>query len=114
MVTVFLAKALICFSGVCHPALVGDRTPTGEFQMARRHVLSDGYGGDVLQFKVTDTEAFSIHRVWTKVPSQRRRERLASSNPEMRKSISDGCINVDEAVYDKLLECCRNSTLVIR
>lgn len=114
MVTVFLAKALICFSSVCHPVLIGDGTKPGEYQLIPREVLAEGYGGNVLQYDENDQMVFAIHRVWTGIPSERRRERLGSSSVAMRQGVTKGCINVSEEVYESLLDCCSNSTLVIK
>lgn len=114
MVTVHIGAALICFANACYPALVGTNTPLGEFNLTQRLTASTGYGGDVLQFKETDTVVFAIHRVWTLVPSQRREYRLQSSDPALRRSITKGCVNVVPEVYDKLMACCSNSKLIIK
>lgn len=114
MVVVFLAKALICFSGTCYPALVGKDTIPGTYELHRRHVTTKGYGGDVLQYDETATAWYAIHRVWTLKPAERRRERLRSGVTQDRIAITHGCINVDEEVYEKLSDCCSNSTLVIK
>ncbi len=114
MVTVLLAKALICFSGTCYPALIGQNTLPGEYQLHQRYVLSEGYGGDVLQYRETNDVVYAIHRVWTLKPEQKRRERLESNSVSMRKNVTNGCINVSEEVYMKLLDCCSNETLVIK
>lgn len=114
MVVVFLAKALICFSGTCYPALVGKDTHPGVYELHRRYVVKPGYGGDVLQYDENSTTWFAIHRVWTLKPAQRRRERLASGVAADRLDVTNGCINVDEEVYKKLSDCCSNSTLIIK
>ena len=101
-ITVFLSKAIICFASVCHPVLVGKDTPVGEFQLIKRHVVSAGYGGTVLQFDETDTAVYSVHRVWLGNPKQRRLERLHSDKVEDRITITNGCINVMPDVYDLL------------
>lgn len=111
-VIVDLTLATICFLGNCYPALVGKDTPTGEFTLQQRLVVTPGYGGDVLQYK-EDTYVYAIHRVWTLNPNQRRVERLHSTNPKDRQTITNGCINVLPDVYDKLVECCSNSKLEI-
>lgn len=112
-VTVFLSKAIICFSGMCYPALLGKDTTPGEYQIQQRHVLSPGYGGDVLQYDETPHIVYAIHRVWTGRPSQRRLERLESDDPAVRRFVTNGCINVHPEVYDALVECCSNSKLKI-
>ena len=115
MVTVLLSKALICFSGLCYPALVGDNTPTGTYSMTQRYVTANGYGGDVIKFRQVGRDVYSIHRVWEGNPSQKRRQRLNSSKVSDRMSVSSGCINVDEKVYMMLLNELENdnSTLTI-
>lgn len=113
MVLVDLTLAVICFAGQCHNALVGVDTPVGEFQMNQRLTSQAGYGGDVLQFKETEEAWIGIHRVWTLKPKQRRVERLNSSNPADRRNITNGCINVDPKVYEKLRDCCSQEKLIV-
>lgn len=113
IVVVKLALAVICFSGECHPALVGKETPTGSYGLQQRYVASPGYGGDVLAFRETEDAIFAVHRVWTLRPEQRRLERLASPDPAQRQTVTDGCINVAPEVYAKLVECCAGGQLEI-
>ena len=114
MITVFLAKALICFSGMCYPALIGPNTYPGEYQLQHRYVLSDGYGGDVLQYSEDDKTIYAIHRVWTLKPEEQRLKKLASTSVEMRTNVTHGCINVSNQVYEKLVNCCSSSRLIIK
>ena len=114
MIIVNLALATICFAGQCYPALVGPTTPKGEFTLTKRIVSDPGYGGDILKFSETQDSVFAIHRVWTLVPSQRRLERLTQGTVGQRQSITNGCINVMPEVYDKLMNCCIDHTLVVR
>lgn len=115
-IIVNIALATLCIIGdgseKCYPVLIGKDTPTGEYQLQHRFVESPGYGGDVLQFKEEELDIFAIHRVWLLRPQEKREERLKSSNPKMRR-ITKGCINVDPAVYDELIDCCSNSKLII-
>ena len=104
-VVVSLAKAVICFTGSCFPILYGVNTPTGEFEIAQRFVITPGYGGDVIQFYETDKEVFSIHRTWTGRPAEHRPQRYSSPNVKDH-VISKGCINLEPKVYEKLLDCC--------
>jgi len=113
-VVVSLALATICFLGQCHPALVGETTPQGEYRLSQRRVVSPGYGGDVLSFKENSTDLFAIHRLWTGAPAQRRAERLASPLAARRRGVTGGCINVSPEIYDQLVDCCSTSELVIR
>lgn len=99
---VILSSAMLCVNAVCHPVLVGRDTPTGVFPLQKRSVVAAGYGGDVLQFKETDTAVFAVHRVWLLKPAQRRAERLASGSVRQRVGVTGGCINVAPAVYDAL------------
>lgn len=93
---VFLSKALICFAGVCHPALVGSRTPTGTFPMRVIPISKPQYGGDVIMFAPDGKRAvFAIHRP----PSARRAQLLKG---ERRTGVTLGCINVEPSVYDRL------------
>lgn len=113
MVTVFLNKAIICFSAMCYPALIGERTAEGEYTIVKREVVSGGYGGDVLQYNEDDDTVYAIHRVWEGNPEQSRRQRLNGDNEELRKGVTNGCINVDERVYEMLLNCCQGKKLII-
>lgn len=118
-VLVNIALATICFTyqgtNECHPVLVGQKTPTptGEYVLQQRLTSSPGYGGDVLQFLETETEVFAIHRVWLLNPKQNRAARLKSPNVKDR-FITNGCINVEPEVYEKLKDCCSNSKLIIK
>lgn len=113
MVIVDLATATICFLNSCYPALVGPDTPVGEFPMIQRMTQQAGYGGDVIQFKETKDAWYGVHRVWTMVPKERRAERLNSGDVKQRQTITHGCINVTQEVYEKLRDCCSNDTLSI-
>ena len=114
MVIVDLTLATICFMGQCYPALVGPHTPKGEFQLQHQLVSSPGYGGDVLKFHEDEKYITAIHRVWVLRPHQRRLERLKSDDARMRKSVTDGCVNVMPEVYDRLVDCCSNDILIVR
>lgn len=120
MVVVDLLLATICFSlqpgdaQECHPVLIGPDTPRGEFTLNQRLTPEVGYGGDVLQFKVSSDGVFAIHRVYLLNPRERRADRLKSLDPKDRQ-ISKGCVNVAPEVYKKLLDCCsRNGQLLIK
>lgn len=118
-IIVSLALATICFTynGVheCDPVLLGKKipTPTGEFTLIRRYTNDPGYGGDVLQFYETKEQIYALHRVWLLKPSQHRLQRLESPNVKDH-FISSGCINVEPRVYEKLVDCCSNGTLIIK
>lgn len=108
-VVVDLAAAVICFAGACHPALVGDTTPKGEFLLERIEVpVPKQYGGEVMMFKETKHEIFAVHRTW---PG---RERKYSGTPEQRRIVTNGCINVEPEVYRALIECCNGVKMVIK
>lgn len=108
MITVDLAAALICFAGACHPALVGASTPPGTYQIALRPVANPNYGGDVLAFDEDDKYIWAVHRTW---PG---RENLYAQEPEKRRSVTKGCINVEPSVYLKLKECCNGDRIEIK
>lgn len=101
-IVIFLAKAVLCVSGTCYPALVGKDTAPGAYTLHRRFIEAEGYGGDVLQFDENETSVFAIHRVWLGAPSQHRLQRLASNSPAQRRNITGGCVNVTPDVYDRL------------
>lgn len=103
VVRVSLDKAELCFvdSGDCHAVLVGSSTPKGRFKMTLVATDLKGYGGDVIGFHWAQDFTFVLHRVWTEKPSERRLERLASPVVSER-VMTNGCINVDDAVYERL------------
>ena len=69
-----------------------------------RYVQANGYGGDVLQFAETSSDILAIHRVWLGRPAEHRAERLASGDVLQRRSVTHGCINVDPAVYEQIVD----------
>lgn len=109
-VVVFLSKAVICFSGVCHPVLVGADTPTGFFQLQPRQVISAGYGDDVLVFTENETTWWGIHRTYKNLPA---RAAAYDKPASQRRYISAGCINVQPEIYAQLIDCCSTDTLEI-
>lgn len=108
MITVDLAAAVICFAGVCHPALVGNATPPGIYRIALQRVTPAAYRGDVLVFKEDALYLWAVHRTW---PG---RERLYSEPAARRRSATKGCINVEPQVYEQLKECCNGHAIEIR
>jgi hypothetical protein len=118
-ILVTLSLATICFAykgkEECHPVLLGkdSSTPVGEYVLSRRSTKAPGYGGDILQFHETKDDVYAIHRVWLLKPEQRRMQRLQSSNIADR-YVSAGCINVEPAVYTKLVDCCSRDKLIIK
>jgi hypothetical protein len=105
MVEVLLAKSLICFMGICSPALVGERTPVGTFQI-EHVVLKDGQ--DVLMFAPSKPgRIFAIHRP----PSPKRAALLAAG---AKPPVTLGCVNVSEQTFVQLRACCSKHTLTIR
>lgn len=113
-VVVSLSLATACFAGQCHPALVGKQTPAGTYQLQQARITAPGYGGDVLLYgRRRDGVALAVHRVLN-IPGQRRLERLASDNPDTRRGITGGCVNLMPAVYDKLVDCCANARIIIQ
>lgn len=104
-VTVFVAKALVCLSDQCYPALTGPETPVGEYRLMKRYVTSPGYGKDglVLQFKETKDAVYAIHRVYELDRKIDRKAALRSPDPAMRRVVSNGCVNVSDDVFDRIL-----------
>ncbi len=116
---VSITLATICFTynnaQECHPVLLGKTipTPNGQYQVIRRFTNQPGYGGDVLQFKESNNMIFAIHRLWLLSPAEQREKRI-KSNYIPGRFITNGCINVEPFVYEKLVECCSNDTLTIQ
>lgn len=98
-VIVDTSKAELCFADdrQCHPVLIGVATPKGTFGLTDK----PGYGGEVIGFKQEGDFLFALHRVWNQIPSERRNERIASPSVSDR-IMTNGCINVSDAVYEKL------------
>ena len=105
MVQVFIGKALICFVGTCHPALVGHTTPHGEFQLRPLAISAPQYGGDVLEFaRDNKGGVFAIHRP----PTQHRQQLLRKFH---RPPVTNGCVNVTNETYAALKVCCSNARI---
>lgn len=100
MITVFLAKAILCIGTSCYPALVGP-TPIGTFQLQHMQTDWPGYGGDVLVFDSTPTSVYAIHRTYTLAQKQHRQWRLKHGTAAQR-HITNGCVNVAPEVYRML------------
>lgn len=126
LVIVSIALATICFTKdptdavpaptqECHHVLIGADTPKGEYTLQHRLVESPGYGGDVLQFKEDDKsqEIFAVHRVWLLRPWEHRAQRIKSNDVRQR-HITKGCINVEPEVFDELIDCCSQATLIVQ
>ena len=111
-VIVELSAALICFLGSCYPALIGQTTPVGEYRLEQRQTTHYGYGGDLLVFKDDGHQLFAVRRLVNFEPGQRRYHRIHSKKVGDR-IITDGCINLEPDVYQKLVDCCAKDILVI-
>ncbi len=112
-VIVDLALATICFAGQCHPILVGPETPKGSYQLEHFTTQDPRFGGDVLVFDVKNNVIFAIHRL-IEVPGQNRARRIQSAFASHRRNVTGGCINVENYVFEKLLECCSNAPIQIK
>lgn len=110
MIEVILSAAMICLPDGCHPALVGRDTPRGEFTMHLFATTQRAYKGDVLAFHRHGADIYAVHRP----PSESRRNFLRGAPERDRRNVTDGCVNVDDAVYEMLRACCDGATLVIR
>ncbi|EJU51133.1 murein L,D-transpeptidase [Neisseria meningitidis] len=102
-VIVDTSKAELCFADdrQCYPVLIGTATPKGTFGLTLNSTDKPGYGGEVIGFKQEGDFLFALHRVWNQIPSERRNERIASPSVSDR-IMTNGCINVSDAVYEKL------------
>lgn len=112
-VIVDVAAAIICFASACHPVLVGNETPRGEFKLERYAISDPRYGGDLLVFKQDETGIFAIHRVLD-VPGQQRLARIRSPYASHRITVTMGCANVTPEVYKELVDCCSDSKVTIK
>lgn len=121
-VVVHVAAALICVGSQCEPALVGKPqtpTPTGTFQMYRAltsHPHEYTQGPDSYAFAAApDGRHFTIHRTWQCSPGQNRNWRITRGT-ELDRHISDGCINVQPSVFEKIKGLCgdRGCTVEIK
>lgn len=110
MIEIILSAALLCIDGECEPALVGKHTPVGEFTLSLVSAPVKPYGGDVLAFKVLEREIYAVHRP----PSESRRNFLRGAPERDRRNITAGCVNVTDALYERLRDCCVGSPVVIR
>ncbi len=72
-------------------------TPAGRFPAS----LDLNLHGDRVLW-IDDDSGVALHPVITTNPSERRRERLASKTPDDNR-ITYGCINVDEAFFEKIV-----------
>lgn len=102
-VVVDTQKAELCFADTqdCHKVLIGKTTPKGVFPLTLHTTTKKGYGGEIIGFKEEKDFLFALHRVWLGKPSERRQERILSNNISDR-IMTNGCINVSDAVYEKL------------
>jgi hypothetical protein len=112
VVTVFIAKALICFGGACHPALVGENTLPGTYPMTVMYTEKPGYGGDVLVYRETEDARFSVHRTYTLDRRRNRAELYDGTTPEER-TVTAGCVNVEPELYEELRDNYRRHPLII-
>lgn len=111
-VTVFVAKALICFAGQCHPALVGHDTIPGTYDMSILYTQQRGYGGDVLMYDSDDRSWNAIHSTYTLDP-RREREELYLNTSAAERTVTAGCVNVEPEIYQDLRDNYRNLPLII-
>jgi len=119
MVIVDILLATICFTTPssegfeCHNALIGGDTPRGTYTLSHRLTNDPFYGGDILQFKEDDKEVYALHRVWLGRPYEHREKRIKSRDAKQRR-ITKGCVNIESEVYQRLVDCCSNDTLIIK
>lgn len=111
-VTIFIAKALICFANTCHPVLLGPDTRPGTYEMNILHTQQAGYGGDVLMYDSNETMWYAIHRTYDYGAVRDRARLYRDTTPEQR-MVTAGCPNVEPHVYEELKANYLNSPLVI-
>lgn len=112
-VTVFIARALICFANTCHPALVGDHTVPGTYEMSILYTDQPGYGGDVLMYDQDRRSWSAIHATYT-LDSRRDREQLYYNTTPAERTVTAGCINVEPHIYEQLRDQYRRERLIIQ
>lgn len=101
MIEVMIGAAVLCVASECFPALTGRATPVGEFTLRLLQTDVPAYRGDVLEFAREGNDVYAIHR-----PPSPRRAALLARHAHARSNVTDGCINVADAVYERLRQCC--------
>lgn len=109
IVTASISAAVLCIAGQCYPALFGKGTPVGTFPLVQRIVASPGYGGDVMQYRETETAWYGVHRTYKNLPS---RAVLYKGLAGARTAVTAGCINVEPHVYELVRDA--GTTIEIR
>lgn len=97
ILTLYLSLALLCLGSECWPALVGEDTVPGFYNLQLLPVEEPEYGGDVLVYRETMTAIYAIHRTY---PG---REKMYTLPASRRRFITNGCINIEPHVYDRLV-----------
>jgi hypothetical protein len=98
MLILYLSTMLLCLGIECWPALAGVDTLPGTYPLTLMPVEEPEYRGDVLAYRETDTIIYSIHRTY---PG---REKMYTLPDEKRRRITNGCINIEPNVYDRLVK----------
>lgn len=96
-VVLYLSTMLLCLGVECWPALAGEDTVPGQYDIQLLSVDEPEYGGDVLVYRETSIAIFAIHRTY---PG---REKMYKLSAEKRRYITNGCINVEPQVYERLV-----------
>lgn len=81
---------------------VAGQTPAGVFVLQRHFTDEVGYGGDVMFFWSENGDDYALHRTYTRNPHERREHRLTTLSA-LDNRISNGCINVPAAFYDRAI-----------
>lgn len=113
---VFLSLSLLCFDGTCYSALVGKNatpTPVGEFRAVLKKTNDKGYDGRVITFLIDGKKNYSIHQTWKLIPSEKREWRIGQEDPSLRK-ITNGCINIESDILDKMINKSAAWKLIVR
>lgn len=111
-VTIYIAKALICFAQTCHPVLLGEDTAPGVYDMKVLWVASPGYGPNVLEYdRAPDGSWFAIHQTFT--GGRVDRSKLYDKQASVRRRVTNGCPNVQPHVYQQIFNDHRFKKLTI-
>jgi hypothetical protein len=98
MLILYLSTMLLCLGIECWPALAGNDTLTGVYQLQLTPVEEPEYKGDVIVYRETATSIYAIHRTY---PG---RENMYTLPDEKRRHVTNGCINVEPFVYERLVK----------
>jgi hypothetical protein len=105
---IVLSAAVLCFGAECVPVIVGKTTPVGAFALEHVTAPVEPYGGDALVFDRSGELPLAVHRAI----NAHRHALLDRRSPPSARAISKGCVNVQDAVYNRLRDCCTAIVIV--